>query len=116
MSGNLSINPLRLEVFPDELFLEIFQYVDPIDLRNFKGLNKRIDCIIDAVKVNIEVHTQEDCDRNYISSFASTQIIRLEICDYGPSLNFGEMVELRSLILDCSYLFNGRLSQVTSTI
>ncbi|CAF1235899.1 unnamed protein product [Adineta ricciae] len=108
-SENSSINLLRLEVLPDE----IFQCVDPIDLRNFKGLNKRIDCLIDSVKMNIVIQRQEDCDLDYISNFASTQIIRLEICDYCLSLSFRETIELRSLTFNCSYLLEEQLSQIT---
>ncbi|CAF4014994.1 unnamed protein product [Rotaria sordida] len=112
MSNSLLSNQLRLEVLPNELFLEIFQYVDPIDLRSFKGLNKRIDHIIQLLKVNIVVQYQEEDDLDYISTFAPTQIIRLEMRNYWLSLNLNTMTELRSLTLDCTYLSKEQLDQV----
>ncbi|UJR12782.1 hypothetical protein I4U23_016956 [Adineta vaga] len=116
MSDSLSTNQLRLEVLPDELFLEIFQYVDPIDLYNIKGLNKRIDSIIKAVKVNIVVEEQEYYDLDYISSFAPTQIIRLEMYSSTPSLNLHEMTELRSLTLNCNYLWQEQSEQIAKIV
>jgi len=113
MSDNLSSNQLQLEVLPDELFLEIFQYVEPITLHSFKGLNKRINCIIQALKVNIVVQCQEEDEFDYLSIFAPAQIIRLEIRNYCLSLNLNIMTELRSLTLDCTYLSKEQLDQVT---
>jgi len=112
MSDSVSSNQLQLEVLPDELFLEIFQYVEPIALHSFKGLNKRINCIIQALKVNIVVQCQETDEFDYLSIFAPTQIIRLEIRNYCLSLNLNNMTELRSLTLDCTYLSKEQLDQV----
>jgi hypothetical protein len=113
MSDSLSLNQLQLEVFPDELFLEIFQYVDPIDLRSFKGLNARINGIIQALKVNIVVQCQEKNEFDYLSIFAPAQISRLEIRYYCLSLNLNVMTELRSLTLDCTFLSKEQLDQVS---
>jgi hypothetical protein len=66
--------------------------------------------------VNIVVQNQEEDDLDYISSFAPTQIIRLEMRNYWLSLNLNTMIELRSLTLDCTYLSKEQLDQVTSTI
>ncbi|CAF1351794.1 unnamed protein product [Adineta ricciae] len=114
MNGNLSSSRLRLEVLPDELFLEIFQYVDPVDLCSFKGLNRRIDGIIEAVRVNIAVQWQEDYELDYISSFTPTQIIRLEIHREWPLLNLHTLPELRSLTLDCNCLSKEQMNQIVS--
>jgi hypothetical protein len=116
MSDALPPTKLQLEVLPDELFLEIFQYVGPVGLHSFKGLNNRIDYIIQEVKVNIVVEYQQEDDSGYLSSFAPTQIIRLEIREYWSSLNLSRMTELRSLILDCAYLSKEQLDQVISMI
>lgn len=112
MSDSLSSNQLQLEVLPDELFLEIFQYFDPIDLHRLKGLNKRINCIIQAVKVNIVISNQVEDEFDYSSIFSPSQIIRLEIRRCCLSLNFNSMTELRSLTLDCHYLSTEQINQV----
>jgi hypothetical protein len=112
MSDNVSSNRLQLEAFPDEIFLEIFQYVDPIDLRSFKGLNKRINCIIQAVKINIVMQRQMKDEFDYLSIFSSSQIIRLKILNDCLSLNLNNMTELRSLTLDCAYFSKEQINQV----
>ncbi|CAF2455034.1 unnamed protein product [Rotaria sp. Silwood2] len=113
MNDRLSSNQLQLEVLANELFLEIFQYIDPIDLRSFKGLNKRINCIIQALKVNFVVQCQEKDEFNYLSIFTPAQIVCLKIRNYCLSLNLNTMTELRSLTLDCTYLSKEQLDQVT---
>ncbi|CAF4441827.1 unnamed protein product [Rotaria socialis] len=113
MSDSLSSNLFQLEGTPNELLLEIFQYVNPIDLRSFEGLNKRINCIIQALKVNIVVRCQEKDEFNYLSIFTPTQIVRLEIRNYCLPLKLNVMTELRSFTLDCTYLSNEQLDQIT---
>jgi hypothetical protein len=112
MSGNLSSSQFQLELLPDELFLEIFQYMDLITLRSFKDLNQRINRIIQSLKVNIVVRNQEKNEFDYLSILAPVQIIHLEIRHYWLSLNFNSMTELRSLTLDCTYLSREQLEQV----
>ncbi|CAF3866642.1 unnamed protein product [Rotaria magnacalcarata] len=113
MSNSLSSNQLQLEENPNELLLEIFQYVDPIDLCSFKGLNKRINCIIQALKVHIVVRCQETDEFSYLSIFTPTQIVRLEIRNYCLPLNLNMMTELRSFTFDCTYLSKEQLDQIT---
>ncbi|CAF1207224.1 unnamed protein product [Adineta steineri] len=103
---------LRLEVLPDELFLEIFQYLDPVDLRSFKGLNRRIDCVIQATKVNVVVQSQKQNDLDYLLSLVPTQIIRLELRGSWSPLSLSTMTELRSLTLDCASLSRRQLCQI----
>ncbi|CAF1536706.1 unnamed protein product [Adineta ricciae] len=115
MYNNFSTNQLQLETFPDELFLEIFQYIEPIDLYNFKGLNKRIDCLVQCVKLNIFINLFNDCKLDYISSFSPTQIIHLQIFRSWPSMNLHRMTEIRSLTFDCIYLPKEQIDQIIET-
>ncbi|CAF1546574.1 unnamed protein product [Adineta ricciae] len=98
MNDSLSSNQLRLEVLPDELFLEIFQYVNPIDLCNLKGLNRRIDGIIDAVRMNITVQWKED-----------------QMHGKWPSLLYlHTLTELRSLTLNCRCFLKEQRDQIVN--
>ncbi|CAF3732731.1 unnamed protein product [Rotaria sordida] len=49
MNNILSSIPNRLEILPDEIFLEIFEYLKPVDLISFIGHNQRINNIIHDV-------------------------------------------------------------------
>ena len=102
----------QLEILPNELFLEIFRYMDPSDLQTFKGLNKRIDCIIQAVKIALHVRDQEENSLEYFSNFSASQIVRLEVHGAWPSMNLHAMTELRSLILDLWCLSQEQQDQV----
>lgn len=113
MSDNLQSTKSQLETLPNELFLEIFQYVDPIDLCRLKHLNKRINGIIQVTKVNLQVRHRKD-DLDYLSSFNPSQIIRVEIRNRRLSLNLKAMVELPSVTLDCAYLSKRQQKQVIS--
>jgi hypothetical protein len=113
MSDNLPSKKSQLETLPNELFFEIFQYLDPVDLCRFKHLNKRIDCILQVTKINLEVRHRKD-DLGYLSSFTASQIIRLEIRNRRSFLNLNAMVELRSVTLDFIYLSERQRKQVPS--
>ncbi|UJR12707.1 hypothetical protein I4U23_016881 [Adineta vaga] len=69
----------RFESLPNEILMEIFYYIDPIDLRSFKGLNKRIDRIIEVLKINVNIHWKAKMDPTCLSIFNPSQIIRLEM-------------------------------------
>ena len=112
MSDSLRSTKSQLETLPNELFLEIFQYVAPTVLWHFKHLNKRIDSIIGVTKINLEVRHRKD-DLGYLSSFTSSQIIRLEIRNGRSFLNLNTMAELRSVTLDFMYLSSRQRKQVT---
>jgi hypothetical protein len=106
------IRPLKLEALPDEIFLEVFKYVDPVDLHSFSELNHRLHRIVRDVKVNVVIHWQEEEELACLASLIPTQIICLEMRDYWLSFDLMKMVELRSLTIDCTYLSSQQLNQV----
>ncbi|CAF1344524.1 unnamed protein product [Adineta steineri] len=107
-------NQQRLESLPNEVLIEIFQYIDSINLRSFKGLNKRIDLIIESLKINVKVHWMPKLNTTFLSTFKPSQIIRLEMRSHWFSMNLTSMMKLRSLILDCSYLSRDQLDQMST--
>ncbi|CAF4232491.1 unnamed protein product, partial [Adineta steineri] len=111
MGKSFSSNQPRLELLPNELFIEIFEYMDSDDLRNFKGLNKRIDLIIEGLKINVNTHRMETVNTIFLSAFDSSQIIRLEMRNRWSSMNLTSMMELRSLTLDCGCLTREQVDQ-----
>ncbi|CAF1476540.1 unnamed protein product [Adineta steineri] len=114
MGKSFSSNQPRLELLPNELFIEIFEYMDSVDLRNFKGLNKRIDLIIEGLKINVNIHRMEILNTTFLSAFNPSQIIRLEMRNPWSSMNLTSMMELRSLTLDCGCLTREQLDQMTT--
>ncbi|CAF0929788.1 unnamed protein product [Adineta steineri] len=118
MSRNISssTNQRQLESFPDELFLEIFQYIDILTLRSFKGLNKRIDSIINTVNniiLVVELTQNSTNDFAYFFKFNPKQIFHLKLCStLWSSLNFMMFTELRSLTFDCDYLTKDQVNQI----
>ncbi|CAF1347234.1 unnamed protein product [Adineta steineri] len=114
MGKSFSSNQPRLELLPNELFIEIFEYMDSDDLRNFKGLNKRIDLIIEGLKINVNTHRMETVNTIFLSAFDSSQIIRLEMRNRWSSMNLTSMMELRSLTLDCGCLTREQVDQMTT--
>ena len=92
----------QLETLPNELFLEIFQYVAPIDRYSFKGLNKRIDSIFGDVKLSINPGDESRIEQ-LLSTFSPLQVIHLK-----TNVRFCElaytMKNLRSLKLYPSLL------------
>ncbi|UJR24404.1 hypothetical protein I4U23_005781 [Adineta vaga] len=102
----------RLEIFPNELFIEIFQYIQPINLRCFKGLNKRLDSIIQILKVNFVIQYQDDDEINFLETFSFEQIFSLKIQDCWSSMNLIQLCELRSLSINCTYLTKQQLDQI----
>ena len=114
MSGIQPSNPLKLEAFSDEIFLEIFNYVDSIDLQSFSQLNHRLDRIVRDVKVSIVIQWQEEEEeRARLTSFIPIQIIHLEMRDYWSSFDLNKITELRSLTLDCTYSLREQVKQVS---
>lgn len=90
-------HPSTLEIFPDELFFELFEYIPIHDLsRAFCGLNKRIDRILKNLSNLFAVWTTNADDR-IIDLFAPC-ISRLVIWRGGP-LNLHRFMKLRSLKL-----------------
>jgi hypothetical protein len=117
MSEIQSLTPFRLEECPDEIVLEIFQYVQPIDLHSFTGHNLRINNIVRDTKLNVVIQYPEDEeDLNYLKTFLPNQFIRLELRYTWDAFDINAFEELRSLTLDCDHLSEYQLDQVSLTI
>ena len=92
------INP-SIEIFPNELLLEIFDYISPYNLYNaFFNLNFRLNSIINSLQ-NLHLILQEDWDNkeHIIPSFAS-QISTL-IIKHDELIDFSSYTNIRSLKL-----------------
>jgi hypothetical protein len=73
----------RLEALPDEILLEIFQYIKPTDLLSFKDHNQRLNNVIRDVKLNIVVSyltENDEKDLDYFLKFTPEQVICLKLC------------------------------------
>ncbi|CAF3865402.1 unnamed protein product [Rotaria sordida] len=107
----------RLEGLPDEILLEIFKYLKPIDLLSFKGHNQRLNHIIRDVKLHIILQYSEEDDEkdlDYFINFSPEQVICLKLHYGWRAFDLNLFQELRSLTLDCTYLSNNQLDQVFS--
>jgi hypothetical protein len=107
-----SISP-QLEALPDEILLEIFKYIKPIDLHSFLGHSQRIDNVLGDVKLNIVIQYPQDKDLDYLMSFRPTQFIRLELDYRWNAFDLYSYSELRSLKLNGMYLRNDQFDQVS---
>jgi hypothetical protein len=86
-----------LEIFPDELFFEIFEYIPINDLyRAFFGLNKRINHVLKTLS-NLFAEWTTNSDDRIIDIFSSC-ISRLVVWR-GGHLNLNRFTKLRSLKL-----------------
>ncbi|CAF1339986.1 unnamed protein product [Adineta steineri] len=86
-----------LEIFPDELFFELFEYIPIYDLyRTFFGLNQRINCILENLS-NLFAEWTTNSDDEIIDKFSSC-ISRL-IVWRGGYLNLKRFHKVRSLKL-----------------
>jgi hypothetical protein len=88
-----------IEIFPNELLIELFEYISPYDLYNtFFNLNSRLNSIINSLK-NLHLILQEDWDNKerFIPFFAS-QISTL-IIQHDESIDFSYYSNIRSLKL-----------------
>jgi hypothetical protein len=116
MSDITSSTPLRLEALPDEILLEIFRYIKPIDLVNLKGHNQRLNNVVRDVKLNIVIaYPEEDDEKDleYLMKFSPKQIIYLELRYGWKAFDLNVFQELRSLTLNCTYLSKNQLDQVS---
>ncbi|CAF4379489.1 unnamed protein product, partial [Rotaria sordida] len=51
----------RLEIFPDELFLNLFSYIPPTDLYHiWHGLNCRFRAILRSVRISFDLNENTD--------------------------------------------------------
>ncbi|CAF1130442.1 unnamed protein product [Rotaria sordida] len=102
-----------LEMFPDEIFLEIFKYVKPIDLHSFIGHNQRINNIIRDVKLNIIIEfLHKEDDLTYLMSFLPHQFIHLELNIAWKVLDLHSYTRLRSLKINHYGLSKSELDHI----
>lgn len=116
MSDSTTRTVSRLESLPDEILLEIFKYLEPMDLLSFKGHNQRLTHVIRDVKLSIILqYSGEDEEENpsRLTNFGPEQVIYLKLHYGWRDLNLNLFHELRSLTLDCLYLSNNQLDQVS---
>ena len=101
-------NQCRLEILPNELLIEVFQYLNCRTLREFQRLNQRFKSIISCLNVSFVLQDGSDD----LNAFNPTRIVRVEMNFYCQSLNFQHMSNLRSLSLDYTYMTNEQIIQV----
>ncbi|CAF4047201.1 unnamed protein product [Rotaria sordida] len=105
MCNYISHEISTLELFPDELFLELFSFINPIDLyHGFINLNSRLNNILNDIRICIHI-INDDQYEDYqacLNHFAY-QIIYLAIdCHWSRlsyNINLQSFVNLRSLYL-----------------
>ncbi|CAF2982810.1 unnamed protein product, partial [Rotaria sp. Silwood2] len=52
-----------LELFPDDIFLELFSFINPIDLyRGFINLNSRLNNILNDIRIRIYIMNDDNCE------------------------------------------------------
>jgi len=105
MSDHIHHEKSTLELFPDELFLELFSFIKPIDLYySFSGLNSRLNNILHDIDIYIHIINNDQCEqyKNCMDFFAS-QIIYLAIdCHWtclSYEINLRPFINLQSLHL-----------------
>jgi hypothetical protein len=92
--------PSQLEIFPDELFLDLFSYIPPRELYHiWFGLNHRINAILRSVRISFDLveNTQEI---HRILKYFSQQIVYIHLRLPSNSIDFQQFPNLRSLIID----------------
>ena len=108
MSETMSATPFRFEELPDEILLEVFKYVELIDLHSFVGHNQRINNVVRDTKVSLAIHSHQHggSDADYLSILLPRQVIRLELRHRWNALSQFLCIfdELRSLMIDCRCL------------
>ncbi len=117
MSDNQSLTPFRFEEFPDEILLEVFKYVKPVDLHSFFGHNQRMNNLVRDVKVSVVIEYPEYEDENfdYLAILLPKQFIRLELQYTWDAFDIYKLNELRSLTINCVCLSECQLDQVSFT-
>lgn len=90
----------RLEIFPDELFLDLFSYIPPIDLYHvWNGLNRRLSAIIRSVRISFDLVENTDANTRALNYF-SQQIVYIRLRLPYQSLDLRQFRNLHSLIVD----------------
>ncbi|CAF1079205.1 unnamed protein product [Rotaria sordida] len=91
----------RFELMPDELIIEIFQYIPLIDLFNgFVNLNFRLNFILRYVRLGVFLHQNEYTNKSLLNAlyYFSKQILYIHV-DYYPLLNLKYFSNLHSLTI-----------------
>ncbi|CAF1163755.1 unnamed protein product [Rotaria sp. Silwood1] len=91
----------RFELMPDELIIEIFQYIFLMDLFNgFVNLNFRLNFLLRYVHLGVYLHQNEDINKSLLNAlyYFSKQIIYIHI-NYNPLLDLKYFSNLRSLTI-----------------
>jgi len=91
----------RFELMPDELIIEIFEYISIIDLFNsFINLNFRLNYLLRNIHIGININQNEDKTKYLLNAlyYFSKQIYYIHI-DYYPLLNLTNFININSLII-----------------
>lgn len=105
----------RLEIFPDELFLELFSYISPIELYTiWYGLNHRLNAILRSVQISFDL-TENTIVNHEILNYFSQQIIYMGLYVSYDLLDFKKFPNLRSLVID-TILTNEQLQSIQPDI
>lgn len=91
----------RFELIPDEIIMEIFQYIPLMDLFNgFFNLNFRLNYLLHHMRFGIYINQNEDSNKHLLNilDYFSKQIFYIHV-DHYPLLNLKKFSNLRSLII-----------------
>lgn len=90
----------QLEIFPDELFLDLFSYIPPTDLyRVWNGLNRRLSAILNSVRISFDLIENTD-DNTRALNYFSQQIVFIHLRTPYAKLDLKKCPNLHSLIVD----------------
>jgi hypothetical protein len=91
----------RFELMPDEILLEIFEYIPLIDLFNgFVNLNFRLNFLLRDVRLGVFIHQHEQTNKYLLNAlyYFSKQILYIHVDRY-PLLNLDIFTNIRSLTI-----------------
>lgn len=90
----------QLEIFPNELLLELFSYLSPTEIyQTWSGLNGRFQSIFQSVQMSLVLLENAGESIRILNEFSS-QIIFIHLRVSIPNLDFQKFLNLRSLIID----------------
>ena len=74
--------PTHGSYFPDEVFLQIFRYLHPLDLfRSFYNLNSRLNRIIGEVRIHLRYRFTDEEQRYIVPNLRPKQIRSFYVCE-----------------------------------
>ena len=92
--------PSRLEILPDEIFLDLFSYIHPSELYHvWLGLNRRLSAIINSIRISFDL-TENTIEYINALNYFSWQIIFMHLRVNSDLLDLRQYPNLRSLIVD----------------